>query len=890
MGTETPLMEQYRRIKAEHQGEILLFRMGDFYEMFCEDARVGARVLGLTLTTRNNGAAGRVPLAGVPVKAVEGYIAKLVAAGLKVAVCDQVEDPRKAKGIVKRAVTEVITPGMVMNESLLAAVKNNFIAAAHPARGGLVALAWCDVSTGEFYLEAVEAAKLADEVLRICPAELLLEGADGLPEPPGPGRTQPLLDLIGQDRPENLHLTYLEDWRFDRQSCLDLLHRHFGVASLEGFGIGDDHPAAVAAGVLLDYVARLQPASLDHVRTIQPYFPGRLMVLDADTVSNLELVESFRGGREGTLLDTLDHTLTAMGARALRRWLLEPLVDFEAIRGRHDRVEALVNNSALRCELRALLEAVSDIERLVARISSGRAGPREVVALGRSLSRLPGIRKLLEDSESEALEQSAAELEEFPALVKLIEDSVVEDPPVSLADGGVIRPGYNRKLDELRSLVAEGKSWIARMEEQERRRTGISNLKIRYNRVFGYFIEVTKSNLKQVPEDFIRKQTISTGERFITPELKEYEDKVLGAEEKIAVMESELFSGLREHLASFSAGLQKAAQKTAEIDVLAALAEVAVENKYVRPEMVEGDRVEIEQGRHPVVECMMDREQFVPNDLVMDNRASQIIILTGPNMAGKSTILRQMGLIVLLAHMGSFVPARRAGICLVDRIFTRVGASDNLARGQSTFMVEMNETANILNNATPQSLILLDEIGRGTSTFDGLSIAWAVTEFLHENPARAAKTVFATHYHELTELEAMLARVRNYNVLVKDYGERVIFLHKIAPGGSDRSYGIQVARLAGIPQEVIDRAREVLNNLESGEFTADHLPALARGKMAPEPKLKHDQLPLFSVAPPNPALERLKEVEPDKLSPIEALELIYELKKKASGGAEKEKR
>jgi len=880
MSAETPLIEQYRRIKAEHQDEILLFRMGDFYEMFYEDAKTGAKVLELTLTARNNGAAGRVPLAGVPVKAVEGYIAKLVEAGYKVAICEQVEDPKKAKGLVKRAVTEVITPGMVMNESLLAKVTNNFIAAVHPVQGGLVGLAWCDVSTGEFYVEAVEASELGDEILRISPAELLLEGVEGLPEPPRQDQSHPLLELIGEDRPESLHLTYLEDWRFDRESCLDLLRRHFEVATMEGYGIGDDHPGVIAAGVLLDYIARLQPASLNHVRTIQPYFPERLMVLDSDTATNLELVTSFSGGRECTLLNILDRTLTPMGARALRRWLLEPLVDFECIAGRHDRVEAFVGDSAMRRELRKFLDSVADIERLVARISSGRAGPREVAAMGRSLSKLPEIKQLLAGTDSAALRQSAEELEEFPKLVKLIADAMADDPPVNIADGGVIRAGYNRKLDALRELVSEGKNWIARMEDQERKRTGINNLRIKYNRVFGYFIEVTKSHLKLVPDDFIRKQTISTGERFITPELKEYEDKVLGAEEKIATMESELFSGLREHLASFSGQLQRTAQKIAAIDVLSTLAEVAAENGYVRPEMVEGDRIEIEQGRHPVVERMLRREQFVPNDLDLDNQQNQIIILTGPNMAGKSTILRQVGLIVLLAHMGSFVPAERARICLVDRIFTRVGASDNLARGKSTFMVEMNETANILNNATPRSLILLDEIGRGTSTFDGLSIAWAVTEFLHQNPARAAKTVFATHYHELTELETMLPRVCNYNVLVKEYGEKVIFLHKIARGGSDRSYGIQVARLAGIPKDVIARAREVLNNLESGEFTADNLPALARGNMAPTAKLKRQQLPLFAAAPPSPALEQLKEVEPDKLTPIEALKLLYELKSK----------
>lgn len=879
MSSETPLMQQYSRIKAEHRDEILLFRMGDFYEMFHEDAVTGARVLGLTLTTRNNGGAERVPLAGVPVKAVEGYIAKLVSAGYKVAICEQIEDPKKAKVIVKRAVTEVLTPGTVMSENLLEAGANSFIACAHRGSADIACLAWLDLSTGEFFLESVPLGSLGDELRRIGPKEVLLEGAGGLPQAPRQGENVPLLDAAGEKPGPGFHYTWIEDWRFDRAGCIDALKKHFAVATFNGFGIEDNDPALMAAGVLLDYVKRMQPAGLAHIRRIRPYFPGSLMVLDRSTVANLELVTSFSGVRGGTLLETLDRTRTSMGARTLRRWVLEPLQDFDRITERHDLVEAFCRDPGCRRELRDLLGEVSDIERLVGRISSRRAGPRDVASLAVSLRQLPLIRSLLEESGDRTLGVLSGQLREFPELVELVTAALVDDPPALLAEGGVIRAGYNGELDELRALMSEGKDWIVRLEAAERARTGIGSLKVKYNRVFGYFIEITKSNLHLVPEDYIRKQTISGGERYITPDLKEYESKVLGAEEKIASLEYELFCGLRERLAAYSADLQEAAAVLSVVDVGASLAEVAADCGYVRPRMAEGDRILIREGRHPVVERMVLGEKFVPNDIELDNSENQIVILTGPNMAGKSTILRQAGLIVLMAHMGSFVPAAEAEICLVDRIFTRVGASDNLARGQSTFMVEMNETANILNNATPRSLILLDEIGRGTSTFDGLSIAWSVTEFLHEHPERAAKTIFATHYHELTELESLLPRVKNYNVLVKDYGDKVIFLHKIQRGGSDRSYGIQVARLAGIPEQVIVRAREVLANLEGGEFAPGHVPRIARGRHAPAVRRDRDQLSLFAAPPPSPAVEKLKAIDPDSLSPIEALKILYELKK-----------
>jgi len=882
MADETPLMQQYQRIKAEHQGEILLFRMGDFYEMFSEDAKLGSKILGLTLTSRNNGAAGRVPLAGVPVKAVEGYIAKLVAAGCKVAICEQVEDPKKAKIIVKREVTEVLTPGTVMNENLLEATTNSFLACAHRA-GERAALAWLDLTTGEFFLATAPLTRLGDELRRIGPRELLLEGIDGLPEGPRGQANVPLLEAACE-KPSGLgcHCTWLEDWRFDRATCVEGLKKHFGVATFNGFGIEDDDPALVSAGVLLDYAGRMQPAALAHIVRLQPYFPGSYMILDRASVANLELVSNFSGGRSGTLLETLDRTMTAMGARTLRRWVLEPLQEFPEIEKRLDRVAAFCSDSSLRRQTRDLLAEIADIERLVGRISSQRAGPRELASLAASLGRIPELKAALLESGNPALAGLGESLREYPQLVAEIGRALSDDPPALLADGNVIRAGYHAGLDELRSFQTEGKDWLVRLEVDERARTGIGNLKVKYNRVFGYFIEVTRSNLALVPADYIRKQTISGGERFITPELKEYENKVLGAEEKILALEYELFCGLREEAARYSAELQETAAALACLDVAASLAEVAADLGYVRPRLVEGDRIFIREGRHPVVERMVQGHKFVPNDIELDNRESQIIILTGPNMAGKSTLLRQVGLIVLLAHIGSFVPAAEAEICRVDRIFTRVGASDNLARGQSTFMVEMNETANILNNASPSSLILLDEIGRGTSTFDGLSIAWSVSEYLHEQPARAAKTVFATHYHELTELESLLPRVKNYNVLVKDYGEKVIFLHKIQRGGSDRSYGIQVARLAGIPQSVIERAREVLANLEGGEFSAGNVPRLASGRHAPRGQRRDlDQLSLFAAAPgpPNPALERLKDLDPDSLTPIEALKILYELKK-----------
>ncbi|MBW7997228.1 MAG: DNA mismatch repair protein MutS, partial [Candidatus Glassbacteria bacterium] len=824
MSGETPLMEQYHRIKAEHEDEILLFRMGDFYEMFCEDARIGAQVLGLTLTSRNNGAAGRVPLAGVPVKAVDGYIAKLVRAGYKVAVCEQVEDPKKAKTIVKRAVTEVLTPGTVLSENLLESRQNNYLAAIHPAGKEQVALSWLDLSTGEFYLGGTSLDYLEDELCRISPREILLAGAGGLAEKPRRPGDLPLYDALGPSPDKTYHLTFLDDWRFDRVSCRKSLLKHFEVASFNGFGIDDRHQSLTPAGAILDYVARMQPAGVAHMRKLTPYVAESVMVIDRTTADNLELIYNFSGGSTGTLLEVLDSTRTAMGARTMRRWLLEPLLDLERIAGRHDIVQALTEDGKLRRAVREQLEDVSDIQRLTSRTSSQRANPRDVAALGRSLAAIPTIKALLAGSDSEVLVRLGEGIAEFPDLVKLIGEALADEPPAQLSVGGVIAGGYNAELDELRGLVAQGKDWIARYETSERGRSGIGNLKVKFNKVFGYFIEVTKSNLHLVPEDYTRKQTISTGERYITGELKEYEDKVLGAEEKIESLEYELFCALREHLAGFGAPLIEAAAALGELDALADLAETAVEHNYVRPVMTDGHRIGIRDGRHPVVERMVLEKSFVPNDIVLDNEDEQIVVLTGPNMAGKSTVLRQVGLIVLMAHMGGFVPAAEAEICLTDRIFTRVGASDNLARGQSTFMVEMNETANILNNATPRSLVLLDEIGRGTSTFDGLSIAWAVTEFLHEHERCRAKTVFATHYHELTELEMLLPRVRNYNVLVKEHGERIIFLHKIERGSSDRSYGIQVARLAGIPREVITRAREVLANLESGEFTAENLP------------------------------------------------------------------
>jgi len=862
----TPLMQQYRDIKARHQDAILFFRMGDFYEMFYDDAEVASRVLGLTLTSRNNGGAAEVPLAGVPVKAVSEYLRRLVQRGFRVAICEQTEDPKSAKGIVRREVVETVTPGAVFADDLLDTGRNNFLCAMHRIRDQ-TGIAAADLSTGELRLVIAAAAEVEPTLARLAPGELLTERA-ALSEPLSPVRS------LG----ESPLITERDAWEFDPALARTELARHFGVASLDGLGIGPTDEAAVgAAGALLRYLRELQPGGVPHLARPLVERSGSVMPLDEMTRRNLELVESMRGGdAAGTLLDVLDRTSTAMGARVLRQWLLSPLIERSAIDARLDAVGALVEDSLARDALRSALDGVRDIERLASKAAAGRANPRELGALGASLARLPAVEEAARRVGDAGVLRSL--LGDWDACAELRNDiarTLVERAPATIGDEMTIRSGVDAELDSLRTLRDGGKDAIAAIQSAERERTGIPSLKVGYSRIFGYFIEVTNLNVHLVPPEYQRRQTLAGAERYATPELKEYEERVLTAAERIAERERTLFEELRQRVGTAIARLQRAAGIVAQLDVLAALADVADREGYARPEMTDDFGLEIVAGRHPVVERMMPRERFIPNDVVLAEQA-RMIIVTGPNMAGKSTILRQIGLIVLMAQIGSFVPAARAVIGVCDRVFTRVGASDNLVRGQSTFMVEMSETSAILHTATRRSLVLLDEIGRGTSTYDGVSIAWAVSEHLHE--IIGCKTVFATHYHELTQLADELDAVRNYNVSVREVGDQVLFLHTLQAGGADRSYGIEVGRLAGLPEGLLRRARELLRQLESGHLvqrSTRRVPSEPAVMTTPEP-----QLGLFAAAP-NPTFERLRKLDPNRLTPMKALEVLAQIVEEA---------
>ncbi len=864
----TPLMTQYREIKARHPNAILFFRMGDFYEMFYEDAETASRVLGLTLTSRNNGGASEVPLAGVPVKAAAEYLRRLVQQGFRVAICEQVEDPRLAKGIVKREVIETITPGAAFSDDLLDGARNNYLCAVQQL-GAETGIAAADLSTGELRL-IIAAHGDADAVLaRLSPREILV--------PAGAAATADLAAAMGA------LATPREGWEFDAGLAADALSSHFGVLSLEGFGVGPaDAVATGAAGALLRYLRELQPSGLPHLARPVLERPGGIMPLDEMTRRNLELVESLRGTTDasGTLLGVLDRTQTPMGARLLRQWILAPLTDVVAIRTRLDAVESLFTDALARAALREALDGVRDVERLAGKTAAGRATPRDVRALGDSLARLPDVaRALARTSRGGALAALATGWDDAADLAAEIQRTLVARPPLGYAEGETIAAGVDAGLDELRAMASGGKDAIAALQAEERARTGIGSLKVGYNRVFGYYIEVTNAHRDAVPADYQRRQTLTGAERYVTPALKEFEEKVLHATERMEMLERQLFEALRAAVGTAIGRLQGIAARVAQLDVLAALAEVAAREGYVRPVVDDGAALEIDRGRHPVVERMMPRDQFIPNDVRLAPDA-RMIILTGPNMAGKSTILRQIGLLVLMAQMGSYVPAAAARVGVADRVFTRVGASDNLVRGQSTFMVEMSETSAILHTATARSLVLLDEIGRGTATWDGLSIAWAVSEHLHERVG--CKTVFATHYHELTQLAEEFVSVRNYNVAVQEVGEQILFLHRLRPGGADRSYGIEVGRLAGLPAPVIARARALLRVLEG-----EHLvPALGGAARTPAASPAAEQLALFGNAP-DPALERLRErlleLDPDALTPRQALTLIAELAAEARG-------
>jgi len=862
----TPMMEQYLAIKAQHQDAVLFFRLGDFYEMFYEDAKVASEVLGITLTARGHDNGQKVPLAGFPYHSLDAYLPRMIKAGYRVAICEQVEDPKTAKGVVKREVAEVVSPGTVMADDLLESKRNNFLAAAYCV-GSSCGMALVDVSTGEFSVFEFDVSSIAEKLAKFSPAELLVS------------EEQASLFQEKMSSDNTIFITKRENWIFARDCAYETLIKHFQTLSLKGFGCEDMTAGICAAGAIISFLKEAQKSKLAHIGQLKRDSQNQYVGLDSDTRRNLELLRSLRAGNAtGTLISVIDKTRTPMGGRRLVDWMLNPLLDPEKIKLRLNAVEELLGSGSLLTELREAFAEVGDLERMISKVVTNRASARDLVGLKKTLLLMPEILELLQNYESVELTQIASSLVTLEALTSEIEQAIVEDPPLSVTEGGLIKKGYHKDLEELRDISFYGKDWIARLQNQERERTGIPSLKVSYNKVFGYYIEVTRANLAKVPEYYIRKQTLVNAERFIVPELKEYEEKVLEAEERIVALEYELFDKIRKMVAMEAAHIQKNAQLISLLDCYAGFAQLSIENKYVRPEINDGSRIDIKDGRHPVVEKLLPYgEKFIPNDTLIDNANEQLLILTGPNMAGKSTFLRQVGLIVLLAQMGCFVPAKSASIGVVDKIFTRVGASDNLSGGESTFLVEMNETANILNNASGRSLILLDEIGRGTSTFDGLSIAWSVAEYLHNTPSVAAKSIFATHYHELTELALILPRVKNYNVVVKEWGDKVVFLRKIEPGGCDHSYGIQVARLAGLPDEVIQRAREILDNLESNELAGNNLPKLAVS--ASDKKVPHSgQLDIFEKEEAE-LRSALKAIELNELTPLQALNKLNELKK-----------
>jgi len=855
-------MKQYLQVKARYPDTILLFRMGDFFETFEEDARVTAQVLGITLTRRGNGAAGEVPLAGFPHHALDAYLPRLLKAGHRVAICEQLEDPKFAKGIVKRDVIEVVTPGVAFSDKVLEQKQNNFLAAvALPhslaAADESVGLAFVDVTTAEFRVSEFPFRRLPEQLGALGASELLLQRRD----------LASLKDLL-RNSFSGL-TTPVEDWIFNREYCYDLLINHFQTRSLKGFGVEDFDTGILAAGAIMNYLQETQKANLPHLRRIVPFDAGAAIVLDPSTKRNLEITSSMTGSTEGTLFSVLDRTRTPMGGRLLTRWIHQPLNSLDPIQRRLDAVEELTRNARLRTQLTETLSLIGDLERLTTRICTGRATPRDVVTLDGILREVGAVREHLQPCTSAELAAVRDDLAPLPEVRDLIERAIAPDPPLSLADGGVIRNGYNADLDELRNLAFNGKQWIADLQRTERERTGIGSLKVGFNNVFGYYIEVTNTHREKIPADYIRKQTLTGAERYITPALKEQEEKILHAEERMLALETELFDGVRTAIAEHTDAIQSNARLLATADCALSLASVAVELGYRRPEVNDSAVIDIKAGRHPVIERLLPPgEKYTPNDIHLDAGAEQILIITGPNMSGKSSYLRQTGLIVLLAQVGSFVPADSAVIGLVDRIYTRVGASDNIASGESTFLVEMHEAAHIVNTATRRSLVLLDEVGRGTSTFDGISIAWSLTEYLHDRVG--ARTLFATHYHELNELADLFPRIRNFKVDVREYGDRVVFLHKVKPGFADHSYGIEVARLAGLPEEVIARARTILGNLEGSDLTVH---GRRQGRVAGT----DPQLTLFEMKD-DVVRTALDAIDLDRITPLEALRLLAELK------------
>lgn len=875
MAELTPMMQQYLETKKQYKDCILFYRLGDFYEMFFDDALVASKELEITLTGRACGQEERAPMCGVPYHAVDSYLNKLVSKGHKVAICEQVEDPKLAKGIVKRDVVRIVTPGTNLDTQSLDETKNNYLMCVfYTAEQYGISIA--DVTTGAYYVTELETERqLLDEICKYMPTELICNEAFFMSG----------IDM--EDLKNRLGITIfsLEADYFDEESCVRILNQHFQVSSMDALGISAMRVGVIGAGALMQYLYNTQKTSLSHMRQLEPYVIGKYMIIDTSTRRNLELTETLREKQKrGSLLWVLDKTKTAMGARKLRQMIEQPSIDKEEINGRLDAVEELYKDPITREELREYMQPIYDFERLLGKISYQSANPRDLIALKISMKMLPFIQYLLKETKSEMLQEICANMDTLQNLYELLEQSINDDPPLAQKDGGIIRDGYHEEVDRLRHAKTEGKSWLARLEQKERESTGIKNLKVKYNKVFGYYLEVTNSFKNLVPDHYMRKQTLANAERYITPELKEMEDTILGAEERVTALEYQLFCQIRETIGSEIARIQKTANAVALLDVYASLAHVADKNGYVRPKMNEKGIIDIKEGRHPVVEQMLPERQFVENDTFLNNGDSRIRIITGPNMAGKSTYMRQSALIVLMAQIGSFVPAKEAKIGIVDRIFTRVGASDDLASGQSTFMVEMTEVANILRNATSKSLLILDEIGRGTSTFDGLSIAWAVVEHISNTRLLGAKTLFATHYHELTELEGKLPGVNNYCIAVKEQGDNIVFLRKIIQGGADKSYGIQVAKLAGVPDSVIERAKDLVEQLSeenlsyrAREISVDIGAKKQKKRLDP---VELDQISLFDTIKDDDIIQELKELDIRCMTPLDALNKLNELQNK----------
>ena len=873
----SPMMQHYIKTKEEYEDCILFYRLGDFYEMFFEDAETVSKELELTLTGKDCGLAEGAPMCGVPFHAADNYINRLVEKGYKVAICEQMEDPKKAKGIVKREVIRVVTPGTNLYTQALDETKNNYIMSVAYISNRF-GIAFADVTTGAFMVTEVEKLRnLLDEIYKFSPAELICNEA---------------FCMSGVDLEElrnRLHLSVsaLDNWYFDDDLCQRTLKDHFHVGTLEGLGLKDYDCATIAAGALLTYLLETQKNSLDHMRKITPYITDKYMLIDSSTRRNLELTETMREKeKRGSLLWVLDKTKTAMGARMLRSFIEQPLIEEEAINQRLDAVEEINRQEMDREEIREYLGPVYDLERLISRVSYQSANPRDLIAFKTSIGMIPHIRRLLGQFQSEELKKVYEDMDELQDLYQVLDKAIVEDPPLAMKEGGIIKDGYDQQIDDYRQAKTKGKTWLAELEAEEKEKTGIKNLKIKYNKVFGYYLEVTNSFKDMVPDYYTRKQTLTNAERYITPRLKELEDMILGAEDKLYALEYDRFAEIRNMIAGEVERIQKTARAIAKLDAYLSMALVASRNQYVRPKINTRGIIDIKDGRHPVVEKMITNDMFIPNDTYLDNGKNRISVITGPNMAGKSTYMRQTALIVLMAQIGSFVPASKANIGIVDRIFTRVGASDDLASGQSTFMVEMTEVANILRNATAKSLLILDEIGRGTSTFDGLAIAWAVIEHISNPKLLGAKTLFATHYHELTELEGKLPGVNNYCIAVKERGDDIVFLRKIVKGGADKSYGIQVAKLAGVPDSVINRAKELVEELVSADITSTVKDIASEGKKSKAKQPVHydevdmEQISLFDTVKDDDVLEELKSIKIDELRPVDALNVLYRLQNK----------